>query len=170
MFLLFHTPPFQRVSRWILLGSLSFCPFVPFHQSSLHWEATQCHMQSKPDLENIVDIHQMMGFSGIHSLVFRGVRFDEDFWHVGFRCKFQTFRKLQINPPVTYCSITSKNQLSINLTDPKWLSAWTRAIGFLKQENTGTQKYLGSKLIFRISPFKLNILGDFCCTMKVHER
>ena len=24
MFLLFHTPPFQRVSRWILLGSLSF--------------------------------------------------------------------------------------------------------------------------------------------------
>ena len=60
MFLLFHTPPFQRVSRWILLGSLSFCPFVPFHQSSLHWEATQCHMQSKPDLENITDIHQMI--------------------------------------------------------------------------------------------------------------
>lgn len=97
----------------------------------------------------------MMGFSGIHSLVFRRVRFDEDFWHVGCHCKFKKLRNLQINPPVTYCSITSKNQLSINLTDPKWLSAWTRAIGFLKRKNTGTQKYLGSKLIFRISPFKI---------------
>ena len=156
--LLFHTPPFQRVSRWILLGTLSFCPFVLFHQSSLHWEATQCHMQSKPDLENITEIHQMMGFSGIHSLVFRGVRFDEDFWHVGFRCNFQTFRKLQINPPVTYCSITSKNQLSIlwicqpqndYRLEHEPLDFWN--------EKTREPKniWVVYKLIFRISPFKI---------------
>ena len=88
---------------------------------------------------------------------FQGSKIRWRFLTCWFSLQVQKVEKIAntVNPPVTYCSTTSKNQLSI-----LWICQSQNDYRLehepldFETKNTGTKKYLGSKLIFRISPFK----------------